>query len=174
MLKVRIYSIKSTTVYVPSSELGLSPPPLSRQRVCPSPQNRGGGAHSPAGEGLGESQIRRLEESLALCLLCGLMIPEKKKLFLVVTSIVLHDEDPHFLLLVRSFNSRGSVYAASLLDPAGIARFLLVVQERLQRPGRGWDDPDPVGRLWGPSGCTASSAWQGVGSFQHIWIESYN
>jgi hypothetical protein len=75
------------------------------------------------------------------------MIPEKKKLFLVVTSIVLHDEDPHFLLLVRSFNSRGSVYAASLLDPAGIARFLLVVQERLQRPGRGWDDPDPVGRL---------------------------
>jgi hypothetical protein len=44
--------IKSTTVYVPSSELGLSQP-LSRQRVCPSPQNRGGGVHSPAGEGLG-------------------------------------------------------------------------------------------------------------------------
>ncbi len=61
--------IKSTTVYVPSSKLGLSHP-LSRQRVCPSPRNRGGGA-SQAGEGLGESQFRRLEKSLALCLLCG-------------------------------------------------------------------------------------------------------
>jgi hypothetical protein len=29
-------------MYVPSSELGFSQP-LSRQRVCPSPQNRGGG-----------------------------------------------------------------------------------------------------------------------------------
>jgi hypothetical protein len=44
--------LKSTTVDVPSSELGLSQP-FSRQRVCPSPQNRGG-AHSLAGEGLGE------------------------------------------------------------------------------------------------------------------------
>ncbi len=50
------------TVYVTSSELGLSQP-LSRQQVCPSPQNRGG-AHSPAGEGLGESQLRRLEKKL--------------------------------------------------------------------------------------------------------------
>jgi hypothetical protein len=32
----------TTTVYVTSSELGLSHP-LSRQRVCPSPQNGGGG-----------------------------------------------------------------------------------------------------------------------------------
>jgi len=37
--------------------------PTPRQRVCPSP---------PAGEGLGESQFRRLEKNLALCLLCGL------------------------------------------------------------------------------------------------------
>jgi hypothetical protein len=29
-------------------------------------------AFSPAGEGLGESQFRRLEKSLALCLLCEL------------------------------------------------------------------------------------------------------
>jgi hypothetical protein len=36
--------IKSTIVYVPSSELGLSQP-LSRQRVCPSPQNQGEGGH---------------------------------------------------------------------------------------------------------------------------------
>jgi hypothetical protein len=51
----------------------LPTPAFSRQRVCPSPQNRGGGgAHSPAGEGLGESKFRRLEKSLALCLLCAL------------------------------------------------------------------------------------------------------
>jgi hypothetical protein len=63
--KVHVY--KSTTEYVPSSELGLSHP-LSRQRVCPSPRNQrggGGGAHSPAGEGLGESQFRRLEKKLS-------------------------------------------------------------------------------------------------------------
>jgi hypothetical protein len=64
--------IKSTTAYAPSSELGLSQT-LSRQRVCPSPRKqRGGGAHSPAGEGLGESQFRRLEKKLStlptLCL----------------------------------------------------------------------------------------------------------
>ncbi len=52
---------------VPSLELGLSHP-LSRQRVwlCPSPRNqRVGGAHSPAGEGLGDSQFQRLEKKLA-------------------------------------------------------------------------------------------------------------
>jgi hypothetical protein len=50
-----------------SSELGLSQP-LSRQRVCPSPQNPGGGgegAHSPGGEGLGESQFRQLVKKLS-------------------------------------------------------------------------------------------------------------
>ncbi len=57
--------IKSTTVYVPSSELGLSHS-LSRQRVCPSPQDRGRGAHSPAAEGLGESQFRWLEKKLSI------------------------------------------------------------------------------------------------------------
>jgi hypothetical protein len=54
-------------VYVPSSGLGLSQP-LSRQRVCLSPQNQGGGgwgANSPAGEGLGKSQFRRLEKRLS-------------------------------------------------------------------------------------------------------------
>ncbi len=64
--------IKSSTGYVPSSELGPSQP-LSRQRVCPSPQNRGGGGHmhSPAVVGLGESQFDDWRKSLALCLLCG-------------------------------------------------------------------------------------------------------
>ncbi len=55
--------IKSTTVYVPSSKLGLSRP-LSRQRVCPSRRYQRG-AHSPAYEGLGESQFRRLEKKLS-------------------------------------------------------------------------------------------------------------
>ncbi len=59
--------LKSTTVYVPSSELG----PLSRQRVCP-PPGSGGRAHSPAVEGLGESQFWRLKIKLStlptLCL----------------------------------------------------------------------------------------------------------
>jgi hypothetical protein len=68
--------IQSTTVYFLSSELGNwdSPlQPLSRQRVCLSPRYlRGGGAHSPAGEGLGESQFRRLENKLStLPTLCG-------------------------------------------------------------------------------------------------------
>ncbi len=41
--------------------------------MCPSPRNQGGGAHSLAGEGWRESQFRRLEKSLALCLLCVLI-----------------------------------------------------------------------------------------------------
>ncbi len=65
--KVQITKVQSTIVYVPSSELGLSHP-LSRQRVFPSPGTKGGGGHSPAGEGLGESQFRK---SLSLCLLCA-------------------------------------------------------------------------------------------------------
>ncbi len=67
--------IKSTTVYVTSSEFGLSHP-WSQQRVCPSPQNReGGDGHSRAGEGLGESQFQRLEKRLStLPILCEFVI----------------------------------------------------------------------------------------------------
>jgi hypothetical protein len=55
--------IKNTTVYVPSSELGLPQPSLFSKRVYPLPTGtKGGGAHSSAGEGLGESQFRRLEK----------------------------------------------------------------------------------------------------------------
>jgi hypothetical protein len=64
------YTYRVPQVYVPSSELGLSHPPLSPASVPlpPEPKVGGGGAHSPAGEGLGESQFRRLEKkSLALC-----------------------------------------------------------------------------------------------------------
>jgi len=40
--KVLYIHLQSTTVYVPSSELGFSHP-LSRQPVCPSPRNQRGG-----------------------------------------------------------------------------------------------------------------------------------
>ncbi len=56
--------IQSTTVDVPSSELGLSHP-LSRQRVRPSPRNqRGGGAHTRLR--VRESRFRRLEKKLSI------------------------------------------------------------------------------------------------------------
>ncbi len=61
---VHIYTLQSTTVYVPSSELGLSYP-LSRQRVCTFPRTMGGGGHTRAGEGLGDSQFQRLEKKLS-------------------------------------------------------------------------------------------------------------
>jgi hypothetical protein len=65
----------STTVYVcPLIGIGTFPPPLSPASVPFSPEPKGGGgrgANSPSGEGLGESQFRRLEKSLALCLLCA-------------------------------------------------------------------------------------------------------
>ncbi len=48
-------------MYVPSSELGLSHP-LSRQRVCPSPQNRGVGTLACTGEGLGGVSIPTTEK----------------------------------------------------------------------------------------------------------------
>ncbi len=57
--------IRSTTVYVPSSKLGLSQP-LSRQRVCPSPQNWVGTLAS----GWGSPNTEDWRKSLALCLLC--------------------------------------------------------------------------------------------------------
>ncbi len=52
---------QSTIVYVLLSEMGPpGPHPLSRRRVCPSPRNQKtkmGGTHSPAGEGVRESQF---------------------------------------------------------------------------------------------------------------------
>ncbi len=45
--------------------------PLSPASVSLPTEQKGGGANSSAGEGLGESQFRRLEKSLALCLLCA-------------------------------------------------------------------------------------------------------
>ncbi len=62
--KVHLY-IKSTTSLCPLVGFG-KPQPLSRMRVCPSPpEPKVGGAHSPASEGVGESQFRRLEKKLS-------------------------------------------------------------------------------------------------------------
>ncbi len=48
-----------------------TPDPFSRKRVWPSPQNqRGGGAHRPAGEGVGSPISDDWRKSLAICLLC--------------------------------------------------------------------------------------------------------
>ncbi len=57
---------------IPSSELGPTPPPPI-ECVPPSP-TKGGGTHSPAAEGVGQSQFWGLEKNLALCLLCGIYI----------------------------------------------------------------------------------------------------
>ncbi len=48
--------------------VGIGTPP-SECALPPVP--KGGGAHSPAAKGVGESQFQRLEKRLALCLLCG-------------------------------------------------------------------------------------------------------
>ncbi len=43
-----------------------NPSLASECALCTAPQNRGGGgAHSPAGEGLGESHFRRLKKKLS-------------------------------------------------------------------------------------------------------------
>jgi hypothetical protein len=48
-----------------------SPTPLAASECAIPPGPKGGGAHSPAGKGFGESQFQRLEKRLALCLLCA-------------------------------------------------------------------------------------------------------
>ncbi len=65
-IKVAVLTYKEHHIvqYIPSSELGL-PQPLSRKRVCPPPEPKGGGAHSPAAKGVGESRFRWLEKKLS-------------------------------------------------------------------------------------------------------------
>jgi hypothetical protein len=48
-----------------------SPTPLAASECVLPPGPKGGGSHSPAAKGVGESQFQRLEKRLALCLLCG-------------------------------------------------------------------------------------------------------
>ncbi len=52
-----------------------SPTPLAASECALPPGPKGGGAHSPAAKGVGESQFRRLEKRLALCLLCDSVCP---------------------------------------------------------------------------------------------------
>jgi hypothetical protein len=47
-----------------------SPTPLAASESALPPGPKGGGAHSPAAKGVGESQFQQLEKRLALCLLC--------------------------------------------------------------------------------------------------------
>ncbi len=47
-----------------------SPTPFAASECALPPGPKGGGAHSPAAKGVGESQFQRLEKRLALCLLC--------------------------------------------------------------------------------------------------------
>ncbi len=64
--------IKSTTV-VCCALIGIGTPPtplLQASVPYPPPPQRVGGAHSPAAKEVGESQFRRLEKKLALCLHC--------------------------------------------------------------------------------------------------------
>jgi hypothetical protein len=64
--KVHIH-LEYCTVYVPSLELGpLETTPIPSPRSeCALPPEPKGGAHSPAGEGLGESQFQRREKKLS-------------------------------------------------------------------------------------------------------------
>ena len=60
-----------------------SPTPLAASECALPPGPKGGGAHSPAAKGVGESQFQRLEKCLALCLLCvrarTLVLPIRRK-----------------------------------------------------------------------------------------------
>jgi hypothetical protein len=51
-----------------------SPTPLAASECALPPGPKGGGRHSPAAKGVGESQFQRLEKRLALCLLCAVYL----------------------------------------------------------------------------------------------------
>jgi hypothetical protein len=69
----RSLALPSTTVVCMSPRRNWdSPTPSAASECAPPPGTKGGGAPSPAGEGVVESQFRRLEKILALCLLCAL------------------------------------------------------------------------------------------------------
>ncbi len=65
-----LYIYKEYHSVCPLVGVGALPTPLSPASVPlpPEPRGAGGRAHSPAGEGLGESQFRRLEKKLSTLL----------------------------------------------------------------------------------------------------------
>jgi hypothetical protein len=60
---------------------------LSRKRVCPSPPEPKGGTHPPAGDGVGESQFRRLQKKLSTLsfILCSELTVQRLNIFLQAT-----------------------------------------------------------------------------------------
>jgi hypothetical protein len=78
--------------------IGTLPPPLP-EASPPRNQRR---AHSPAGEGLGESQFRRLEKKLALCLLCGNTTGWRPALsYMLLTETTLQCDEKRVVLNIR-------------------------------------------------------------------------
>jgi hypothetical protein len=67
--KVHIY--KEYHSKCPLVGIGTLPPPLSPASVPLPPETKGRGVTFACGWEVGESQFRRLEKSLALCVLCG-------------------------------------------------------------------------------------------------------
>jgi hypothetical protein len=68
--------MKSATSVCPLVGIGTLPTPLSRQRMCPSHQNRGGGGHTRLRvRGWGSTNSDDVRKSLALCLPCDFHSP---------------------------------------------------------------------------------------------------
>jgi hypothetical protein len=121
VLVTKYVYIKSTPVYVPSSELGLSQSqPLSRQRVCPTPQNQGGGAHSPAGEGLGESQFRQLEKKLSTLPTLWSSYPPHHALYHLLLHLSLHHSRLPFIFSLPPRHSCCSFNGAVQWEQKGV------------------------------------------------------
>jgi hypothetical protein len=85
LIHTKYVYIKSTTVYVPSSEFGLSQPLSHNTSECAPPPRTGGGegAHRLRVRGWGSPNSDDWRKSLALCLLCGNIVP----VFAVILSL---------------------------------------------------------------------------------------
>jgi hypothetical protein len=85
-----------------------SPTPLAASDCALPPVPQGGGAHSPAAKGVGESQLQRLEKRLALCLLCGYRPASFTKLL---------DEMVYVYLITRDKARRASLSRIKMTAP---------------------------------------------------------
>jgi hypothetical protein len=81
-----------------------SPTPLAASECALPPGPKGGGAHSPAAKGVGESQFQRLEKRLALCLLCGNAASKvlSHSLYTLCVSMYKISPDQYMMQLVKS------------------------------------------------------------------------
>jgi hypothetical protein len=80
----------STTVSVPSSELGLPHPSPANEWVLPPTPNQGGGHTRLRARGWGSPSSDDWRKSLALCLLCGL-----SKQFSVLITVFQRNQQNH-------------------------------------------------------------------------------